>query len=53
MSRIFKIKTEKITNKITNNNASLAKWLSVRLRTKWFRVRVQLQYLRTRSFPGK
>ena len=25
--------------------ASLAKWLSVRLRTKWFWVRVQLQML--------
>ena len=25
--------------------ASLAKWLSVRLRTKWFWVRVQLQSL--------
>ena len=27
--------------------ASLAKWLSVRLRTKWFWVRVQLQSLHT------
>ena len=25
--------------------ASLAKWLSVRLRTKWFWIRAQLQYL--------
>ena len=28
-----------------NHLASLAKWLSVRLRTKWFWVRVQLQSL--------
>ena len=28
-----------------NHLASLAEWLSVRLRTKWFWVRVQLQYI--------
>ena len=28
-----------------NHLASLAKWMSVRLRTRWFRVRLQLQSL--------
>ena len=32
-----------------NHLASLAKWLSVRLRTKWFRVRVQLGSLPLKS----
>ena len=30
-------------NHLVLKRASLAKWLSVRLRTKWFWVRVQLQ----------
>ena len=33
-----------------NHLASLAKWLSVRLRTKWLWVRVQLQSLKSCMF---
>ena len=34
-----------VLKRTLNHLASLAKWLSVRLRTKWFWVRVQLQSL--------
>ena len=33
--------------------ASLAKWLSVRLRSKWFWVRVQLQSLHIKIYSKK
>ena len=35
-----------VRNRTLNHLASLAKWLSVRLRTKWFWVQVQLQSLK-------
>ena len=39
--------------KMNPNYVSLAKWLSVQLRTRWFWVRVQLQSFKLDSIPPK
>ena len=47
MSRNLLLEAGAISEVLSDSKASLAKWLSVRLRTKWLWIRIRLLSLKT------